>query len=119
MILITVSVFCIASAGCFTPAPEKSGLCRVVVSEGKGFICRSPVADVERGKDAEFTLIAEEGYEIEGTDYSDYTLSPLLDDDSTRLTVKNVRYSSVVEISVKRAQPSYTVSLMRDEAFSC
>ena len=119
LILITVSVFCIASAGCFTPAPEKSGLCRVVVSEGKGFICRSPVADVERGKDAEFTLIAEEGYEIEGTDYSDYTLSPLLDDDSTRLTVKNVRYSSVVEISVKRAQPRYTVSLMRDEAFSC
>jgi len=84
------------------PAPTASAAtCRVVLEEGTGFTAAQSVQTVERGADAVFTLTAEEGFRVSGTDYPDYALT-WNSDGALTLTVRGVRYSTVVTVETTR-----------------
>ena len=76
--------------------------CRVVLEEGAGFTCADHALTVPPGQDAVFSIQCADGYAVTGADCEDYTLSPGANGILT-LTVRNVRYSTVVSLTVERS----------------
>lgn len=118
--VIVAFILCIFVFGC-TPAEKyDDGECRVVITEGVGFVCRSPVLVMRRGGDASFVIELDDGYVLSRVDYVKHTLVPSPEDAGVvTLTLHEVRYSVAVEITAELADPRYTVTLNPDEAFSC
>lgn len=120
--LLLAVIFLFVLAGCSPASTEKSGLCKIVITEGEGFKCTSPVARVKRGENAEFILAVDNGYEIGGVSYKNHTLSqavPTENGSNVTLTVNNVRYTQTVEITTRPAEKQYTVTVNPDPAFTC
>lgn len=76
--------------------------CRVVLEEGTGYTCADHVLTVAPGQDAVFSLRCADGYTVTGADQADYSLVPNANGGVT-LTVRNVRYTTVVSLSVERS----------------
>lgn len=76
--------------------------CRVVLEEGTGFTCGEGVLTVPPGQDAVFSIRCDDGYAVTGADCGDYTLAPNAAGGVT-LTVRAVRYSTVVSLTVERS----------------
>ena len=90
-------------AGCAAPsAGSEPRLCRVVVEEGEGFLASQPVREVLPGGDAVFTLTVSDGYQLTGADFPGARLEPG-PGGAVCLTVPQVRYSTVVRLSVRRS----------------
>lgn len=87
---------------CGHGAHNQTFYCRVVLEEGEGFTCSSYAATVIPGQDAVFDLWCADGYAITGADCEDYALSPS-DGGGMTLTVRGVRYSSVISLTVERS----------------
>lgn len=76
--------------------------CRVVLEEGEGYTCADHVLTVPRGQDAVFSLRCADGYTVTGADRADCSLTPNANGGVT-LTVRNVRYTTVVSLTVERS----------------
>ncbi len=76
--------------------------CRVVLEEGPGVTCGDYVLTVPPGQDAVFSLQCDDGYTVTGADCGSYTLAPNANGGVT-LTVRGVRYSTVVSLTVARS----------------
>lgn len=79
--------------------------CRVVLEEGAGYTCDSYVLTVPRGQDAVFSLRCADGCAVTGADCGSYSLEPNASGGVT-LTVRDVRYSTVVSLTVERSAAS-------------
>lgn len=87
---------------CSAPAAEPGFTCRVVLEEGVGYTCDDYVRTVLPGADVRFLLRCEDGYSVTGADCGEYSLAPD-PGGGTLLTVKGVRYSTVVSPTVERS----------------
>lgn len=76
--------------------------CQVVLEEGQGFTCQDDVLTVLPGQDAVFSIQCADGYFVTGADCGDYDLAPNANGGVT-LTVRRVRYSTVVSLAVERS----------------
>ena len=76
--------------------------CRVVLEEGEGYTCADHVLSVTPGQDAVFSLRCADGYTVTGADRADCSLVPNANGGVT-LTVRNVRYTTVVSLTVERS----------------
>ncbi len=76
---------------------EKDGNCTVVLEDCQDVVPVSRSADVTRGGDVSFYLTLKNGCVVTGTDYEDYEISE--QDEKTIVTLKDVRYSTVVKLS--------------------
>lgn len=79
--------------------------CRVVLEEGVGYTCAGYVLTVAPGQDAVFSLRCADGYTVTGADCGSYSLEPSANGGVT-LTVREVRYSTVVSLTVERSPVS-------------
>ncbi len=92
-ILLILAVFCIS--GCVRQ-DGKGGYCSVVLEECRDVIPSQQSVDICRGEDASFVLNLKNGCVVSGTDYEQYEISE--ENGKTVLTLKNVRYSTVVKL---------------------
>lgn len=91
--------------GCAQTEAPRHFLCRVVLEEEKGFSCADYTQTVEPGADASFYFTCDDGYTVTGTDYGSYTLSAV-QGGGMMLTLQNVRYSTVVTLTVEKSDVS-------------
>lgn len=85
----------VALSGC-TEEKKTDGKCVVVLEECPDVIPVKQNAETCRGKDVSFILNLKNGCVVSGTDYQDYEISKGFE--KTILTLKNVRYSTVVKL---------------------
>lgn len=90
---------------CGSGTHDRTFYCRVVLEEGEGFTCGSYAATVIPGQDAVFDLRCADGYAVTGADCGDYTLAPS-DGGGMTLTVRGVRYSTAISLTVERSAAS-------------
>lgn len=95
-------LFMLLLAGCAGNAIPGANDCRVVLEEGEGFSCSDHVQIVSRGRDVTFYLRPLDGYEITGSDYENTTISDS-QEGGTLVTLHEVRYSTVVTLTVKKS----------------
>lgn len=95
-------LFVLFLLGCAPDTAVRSYNCKVVLEEGAGFTCNDHIQVVRRGADVTFYVEALDGYEITGSDYAGSTLTPGRER-GTIITVPNVRYSTVVTLTVSRS----------------
>lgn len=88
-------LFALLALGGCAVREEAERLYTVVLTRCEHVTCEHPVLAVPRGADACFFVEIEEGYLFDGADAPEYTF------EEGELTVKNVRRSLTVELSVK------------------
>ena len=76
--------------------------CQVVLEEGAGFTCGDYSLTVVPGQNAAFYIQCDDGYTVTGADCENYTLTPN-PNGGTVLTVPDVRYSTVISLTVERS----------------
>lgn len=92
------------AGGCKDATPSlQEELCHVVLEEGTGFQAAESARTVKKGEDLRFRLALEPGYLFESADYPDYTVSYGTKADVLELTVHEVKYSTVISVSVRKA----------------
>lgn len=91
--------------GCTPELSVRAYDCRVVLEDGAGFFCSDHVQIVRRGTDVTFYLTPMDGYEITGSDYANTTVS-YSRENGVFVTLHNVRYSTVVTLTVKKSDTS-------------
>lgn len=109
---IWISLFTI---GCSVRIPEEKDYCHLVLEEGEGFLVKENALAVERGKDAVFRMVLEDGYELQNVKYGDYREegTSALESPYTvkydgegkvlTLTLHDVRYSETVQAQVEKS----------------
>lgn len=102
----SAALLTIIISGCSKQSPTiRTDLCTVVIERGSDFSAVVPVKTVERGGDVTFDIKLYYGGMISSVDYEDHTL--VEGDGSARLTLHNVRYSTVVSLSVSHEYVRY------------
>lgn len=76
--------------------------CHVVLEESEGFFCGDHTKMVRPGSDVTFYIQLLDGYEITGSDYSATSVSAS-QENGVLVTLHEVRYSTVVTLSVKKS----------------
>ena len=99
LILLPAVFFC----GCGRRDASGTGVCRIVLEEGGGFICDDYVRSVPAGGTAVFTIVCEDGYAVTGADCGAYSLVPGTGGRMV-LTIPDVRYSDVIALTVERSE---------------
>ncbi|MCI9152724.1 MAG: leucine-rich repeat protein [Ruminococcus sp.] len=106
---------CIAfgAMGCGKRVLEEKDFCHLVLEEGEGFFVEESALTVERGKDASFEMILEDGYELQNVKYGDdreagsaarnYSVKYDGDGRALTLTLYDVRYSETVQARVEKS----------------
>ena len=72
-ILSCIFALCISFGviGCGKRVLEEKDFCRLVLEEGEGFSVRENALTVERGGDAAFEILLEDGYQLRNVKYGD------------------------------------------------
>ena len=99
--------------GCGKRVLEEKDFCHLVLEEGEGFLVEESALSVERGKDAAFEMILEDGYELRNVKYGDdreagsdahnYSVRYDRDGKALTLTLYGVRYSETVQARVEKS----------------
>lgn len=99
--------------GCGKRALEEKDFCHLVLEEGEGFFVEESALTVERGKDASFEMILEDGYELQNVKYGDdreagsaahnYSVKYDGDGRALTLTLYDVRYSETAQARVEKS----------------
>lgn len=111
---IVAFIFCLLClTGCSHTEVSQLFLCQVVLEEGDGFSCAEPARTVEPGADASFYLTCDDGFTVTGAGCDSYTLSPA-QGGGMMLTVQNIRYSTVVTLTVEKSGVSIFYHPMED-----
>lgn len=100
--VLSVLLYLLLLCACGQAGQSPDFYCRVVLEEGEGFTSASYVATVALGQDAVFKLRCADGYTVTGVDCGSYSLKPNANGGMT-LTVRKVRYSTVVSLTVERS----------------
>ena len=95
-------LFLLLLTGCSPEDHPGSFNCHVVLEEGEGFTCADHTQIVSRGRDVSFYVEPEDGYEIIGSDYA-YTLISNSRENGVVVTLRKVRYSTVVTLTVRKS----------------
>lgn len=93
--------------GCTQATSKPPETCNVVLEEGLGFSCADHTQTIPRGGEATFYLQVTDGYEITAADRDNCTIQPS-PNGGTILTVSEVRYSTVVSLSVRKSDAVVT-----------
>lgn len=104
--ILLVSLLLCISACSGTGTGRTAYPCRVVIEMGEGFTAKSYTGETGRGGSLTFELREADGYTVTGTDYTDYTLTR--GTDGLTLTLRDVRYTESVRISVERSDAELT-----------
>lgn len=91
-------ILLVCLGGCGEKDRDKTAMCSVVLEECEGVSAGKESTETPRGEDVSFVLKLKQGYILTGTDYKDYELKE--ENENTVLTLKNVRYSTVVKLNV-------------------
>lgn len=131
-ILSCIFALCISFGviGCGKKVLEEKDFCRLVLEEGEGFSVRENALTVERGGDAAFEILLEDGYQLRNVKYgdsraeenrasddpakyregggeeehaSDYTVKYDGQGKTLTLTLYDVRYSETVQAYVEKS----------------
>jgi len=87
-------------------AVEKSYVCHVAIEDGTGFSIEHATGKVKAGKDVTFLVKVKAGYHLESTDYPKYAITYGKAADTMKLTLYNVRYSTVVSLTTQKSNQS-------------
>ena len=77
--------------------------CNIVIEEGQGFTVENNTCSVKKGRDASFKINLEDGYQLAGAQYPDYSIQQADIGNSMTLTLKKVRYSELVSLDIKKS----------------
>jgi len=77
--------------------------CNIVIEEGQGFTVENNTCSVKKGRDASFKINLEDGYQLAGAQYPDYSIQQADIGNSITLTLKKVRYSELVSLDIKKS----------------
>lgn len=125
ILAVAVALCIIFASGCtVTNSADREIFCKLVLSDGVGFRCSQPIAEVKKGESHTFEMTLANGYEVANVDYADYTLSPESDPDENgerqiALTLNNVRYSANVELEMQKTQTANTVTINKSAFYEC
>lgn len=95
-LILTIALPMFLLSGCGRQV-SKDGRCTVVLEDCQDVVPASRSADVTRGGDVSFYLTMKNGCVVTGTDYEDCEVSE--QNEKTVVTLKDVRYSTVVKLS--------------------
>ncbi|MCI5699433.1 MAG: leucine-rich repeat domain-containing protein [Lachnospiraceae bacterium] len=102
LFICMICACCLAGCGNFA-SEEKLQTCNVVLEQGEGFFAEHDVCTVNRGEDAEFNILVEDGYQILAADCEDYSLEYTGNGTALRLVAHEVRYPMVISLTVKKS----------------
>ena len=77
--------------------------CNIVIEEGQGFTVENNTCSVKKGRDASFKINLEDGYQLAGAQYPDYSIQQADIGNSITLTLQKVRYSELVSLDIKKS----------------
>lgn len=105
VLFLLAEVLVLLSACARADAPETASFVRVVVEDGSGYAAQVRVQNALQGSDVQFFVALSDGCIITGTDYPDATIDSR--DGSAVVTLHNVRYSTVVRLTVEHELVTY------------